>query len=304
MSNLILLFLCLFLGIFLRKAKLFPENGHSALNSFVVNISLSSLSLYYIPKIAMNFQVLFPVAVQWLNILLAIPFFVLIGRKLKWSKGMIGAVIMGAGLGNSSFIGIPVIHALYGESGMKTVMLVDQPGGFVALFTVGIAVANYFSGSKSSASQMVLKIVKYPPFIAFTIAVLLNVFSLRIPTDLDQVFEKLGATTVPLALVSVGSQLRWQKLNSETKPLILALSFKLLLFPLIIFLLYFFVFNQRGEMIEISFLEAGMAPMITAGIIANTHHLHPKLTNLIIGIGIPISFATLAFWYFVMHYFI
>lgn len=304
MSNLILLFLCLFLGIFLRKVKLFPENGHLALNAFVVNISLSSLSLYYIPKIEMNWQVIFPVAVQWLNILLAIPFFVLIGRKMNWSKGMIGALILGAGLGNSSFIGIPVIHALYGESGMKTVMLVDQPGGFVALFTVGIAVANYFSGGRSSVKETILKIVKYPPFIAFTIAVLLNIFSLQIPTDLDEVFAKLGATTVPLALVSVGSQLRWQKFESEKKPLVLALVFKLILFPLLIFILYFFIFNQRGEMIEISFLEAGMAPMITAGIIANTHNLQPKLTNLIIGIGIPLSFLTLAFWYFVMKYFV
>ncbi|MGZ5263536.1 MAG: AEC family transporter, partial [Kaistella sp.] len=75
MSNLILLFLCLFLGFFLRKTKLFPENGHLALNAFVINISLSALSLYYIPKITLSFEVIFPVAVAWLNIFLAIAFF-------------------------------------------------------------------------------------------------------------------------------------------------------------------------------------------------------------------------------------
>ena len=302
MSNLILLFLCLFLGIFLRKTKIFPENGHSALNSFVVNISLSALALYYIPKVVLSYQIIFPVAIAWMNIILAILFFTFLGKKMNWSKGLIGALIMGAGFGNTSFIGIPVIQAIYGESGIKTVMLVDQPGGFVSLSTVGIAVANFYSGGQSSVLEIFKKIIRFPPFIAFSIAVLLNIFSVSVPVELDEVFSKLGATTVPLALVSVGSQLRWQKLDSDSKPLFWGLLFKLILFPAFVFVLYFIILKQRGEMIEISFLESAMAPMITAVIIAIDHRLSPKVSNLMIGIGIPLSFVTLAIWYFVLKY--
>lgn len=302
MSNLILLFLCLFLGIFLRKTKIFPENGHSALNSFVVNISLSALALYYIPKVVLSYQIIFPVAIAWMNIILAILFFTFLGKKMNWSKGLIGALIMGAGFGNTSFIGIPVIQAIYGESGIKTVMLVDQPGGFVALSTVGIAVANFYSGGQSSVLEIFKKIIRFPPFVAFSIAVLMNIFSVSVPVELDEVFSKLGATTVPLALVSVGSQLRWQKLDSDSKPLFWGLLFKLILFPSFVFVLYFIILKQRGEMIEISFLESAMAPMITAVIIAIDHQLSPKVSNLMIGIGIPLSFVTLAIWYFVLKY--
>ena len=300
MSNLILLFLCLFLGIFLRKTKIFPENGHSALNSFVVNISLSALALYYIPKVVLSYQIIFPVAIAWMNIILAILFFTFLGKKMNWSKGLIGALIMGAGFGNTSFIGIPVIQAIYGESGIKTVMLVDQPGGFVALSTVGIAVANFYSGGQSSVLEIFKKIIRFPPFIAFSIAVLLNIFSVSVPVELDEVFSKLGATTVPLALVSVGSQLRWQKLDSDSKPLFWGLLFNLILFPSFVFVLYFIILKQRGEMIAISFLESAMAPMITAVIIAIDHQLSPKVSNLMIGIGIPLSFVTLAIWYLVL----
>ena len=221
---------------------------------------------------------------------------------MNWSKGLIGALIMGAGFGNTSFIGIPVIQAIYGESGIKTVMLVDQPGGFVALSTVGIAVANFYSGGQSSVLEIFKKIIRFPPFIAFTIAVLLNIFSISVPAEIDEVFSKLGATTVPLALVSVGSQLRWQKLDSDSKPLFWGLLFKLILFPAFVFVLYFIILKQRGEMIEISFLESAMAPMITAVIIAIDHQLSPKVSNLMIGIGIPLSFVTLAIWYFVLKY--
>ena len=302
MSNIILLFLCLFLGFFLRKTKLFPENGHLALNSFVINISLSALSLYYIPKIALNFQVLFPVMVPWLNIILAVLFFSFVGKKMNWSKSLIGALIMCAGFGNTSFVGIPVIQSLYGESGLKTVMLVDQPGSFVALSTLGITIASFYSGDKIGIAQIITKIIKFPPFITFVIAVILNIFSVAVPVQIDEVFAKLGATTVPLALVSVGSQLRWQKLDHDSKPLFWGLLFKLILFPAFIFTLYFLILKQRGEMIEISFLESAMGPMVTAAIIASAHRLEPKFCNLILGVGIPLSFLTLTLWYLVMKY--
>ncbi|MGZ5273613.1 MAG: AEC family transporter [Kaistella sp.] len=301
MSNLILLFLCLFLGFFLRKTKLFPENGHLALNAFVINISLSALSLYYIPKITLSFEVIFPVAVSWLNIFIAIAFFAVLGRRFNWSKAVIGALIMCAGFGNTSFVGIPVIQSLFGENGLKTVMLVDQPGSFVALSTVGIVVANSYSGTKSSVLEILKKIIRFPPFIAFSVAVIFNIFSLQIPTALEEVFSKLGATTVPLALVSVGSQLKWQQPGEYSRPLFWGLFFKLILFPAFIFVLYFIILKQRGETVEIAFLEAAMAPMITAAIIASTHRLEPKLCNLMVGIGIPLSFLTLAFWYLLMQ---
>lgn len=301
MSNLILLFLCLFLGFFLRKAKLFPKDGHLALNAFVINISLSALSLYYIPKIILNAVVIFPVAIAWLNILLAIIFFVGLAKYFKWSGAVTGALIMCAGFGNTSFVGIPVIQSLFGENGLKTVMLVDQPGSFVALSTVGIAVANYYSGGTIPAVEILKKIIRFPPFIAFCAAVVLNLFSITIPAVLDEVFGKLGATTVPLALVSVGSQLKWEQPGKYLKPLFWGLFFKLMLFPAFIFVLYFIIFNQRGEAVEIAFLEAAMAPMITAAIIASTHQLEPKLCNQMVGVGIPLSFATLAFWYLVMQ---
>ena len=64
------------------------------------------------------------------------------------------------------------------------------------------------------------------------------------------------------------------------------------------------ILNQRGETVQIAFLEAAMAPMITAAIIASTHKLEPKLCNLMVGVGIPLSFLTLAIWYMMLQYYV
>lgn len=244
---------------------------------------------------------LFPIAVPWIGIISAILFFIILGKIFSWKQSVIGALIMCAGFGNTSFVGIPVVQALYGEEGIKTVMLVDQPN-LVALFTIGILVSNFYSGSTESVSKHLNKILKAPPFIAFLTALFVNYFSIEIPKEIDEVFFKLASTTVPLALVSVGSQMQWEKIEKEEGfHLFIGLFFKLILSPLIILILYKLIFNQSGEMIEISIIEAAMAPMITAAIIASAHNLDPKLCNLMVAIGIPISFLTLTIWHFILQ---
>ncbi len=302
MSNLILLFVCLIIGIVLKKSKIIPENFHTSLNAFVINISLSAFSLYYISKIELNSSVIYPVLVVWIGIFAAILFFAGLGKIFGWKSSLIGALIMCAGFGNTSFVGIPLIQAMYGEEGLKTVMLVDQPG-FVALSTVGILVANFYSGSKDSLLKHLSKILKFPPFIAFVIALLLNVFSIEIPKDFDEVLMKLGATTVPLALVSVGSQMQWEKIEKkEGFHLFIGLLFKLVLLPLLILVIYKYIFHQNGDVIDICILEAAMAPMITAAIIASAHDLEPKFCNLMVAVGIPLSILTVGIWHLLLPF--
>ena len=302
MSNLILLFVCLIIGIVLKKSKIIPDNFHTSLNAFVINISLSAFSLYYISKIELNSSVIYPVLVVWIGIFAAILFFAGLGKIFGWKTSLIGALIMCAGFGNTSFVGIPLIQAMYGEEGLKTVMLVDQPG-FVALSTVGILVANFYSGSKDSLLKHLSKILKFPPFIAFVIALLLNVFSIEIPKDFDEVLMKLGATTVPLALVSVGSQMQWKKIEKkEGFHLFIGLLFKLVLLPLLILVIYKYIFHQNGDVIDICILEAAMAPMITAAIIASAHDLEPKFCNLMVAVGIPLSILTVGIWHLLLPF--
>ena len=100
---------------------------------------------------------IYPVLVVWIGIFASILFFAGLGKIFGWKSSLIGALIMCAGFGNTSFVGIPLIQAMYGEEGLKTVMLVDQPG-FVALSTVGILVANFYSGSKDSLLKHLSKI--------------------------------------------------------------------------------------------------------------------------------------------------
>ena len=106
----------------------------------------------------------------------------------------------------------------------------------------------------------------------------------------------------PLAMLSVGLQLQFDRRSRHFKFLGLGLLYKLILTPALIYFLYVVILNQHSQMIQVSLMEAAMAPMISSSIIATSYGLKPRLCSMMIGFGIPLSFITLIFWYFVASY--
>lgn len=301
MPSIYLIFICLFIGYILRRYNLVEANGFKILNILIIYVALPALTVHYIPNIEINANLVYPILMPWLNILLSWGIFGFLGYRLRWSRTMTGAMILMSAFGNTSFVGIPVIQALYGKEGIQTVIMVDQPGSFVGLTTVGILIANLYSSKGELKFLSVFKnILKFPPFIAFVIGLVLNILHLQLHKDIDGVLEIFGGLVVPLALISVGMQLKLDFNSVYWRYVWLSLGFKLLLFPAIIFTLYFMVFHQGGEIVEITLLESAMAPMITAGIVAAGYGMKPRFCSLILSVGLLISFITISGWYMVI----
>ena len=302
MDSIILIFVCLLAGIALQRVKAIPANAHSALNQFVIYISLPALALYYIPKIEISTKLLYPLGVAWIGFLLAWLFFGGLGKWFGWSRKLIGCLVLTAGLGNTAFVGFPVIEALYGKKGLETAIIVDQPGTFVVMATFGIIVAAAYSKEVAGASSIMRKILLFPPFVAFFAGLIMNIFGYDFTDIFQPVFQKLGSTVTPVALVAVGLQLKIQRRSKHWGFLALGLFYKLILMPAILFLLYKIVLGGEGMEIDVSLMEAAMAPMITAAILASAHGLKPRLAGMMIGVGIPLSFITLALWYYILTF--
>nr|WP_315214178.1 AEC family transporter [uncultured Flavobacterium sp.] len=302
MFNFVVIFVFLLLGIVLQNVKRFPKNTHKILNWIVIYICLPALALYYIPKIKWSNDLLFPISVAWIGFVVSYLLFSLLGKKFGWSKKLIGCLIITAGLGNTSFLGFPIIQALYGEEGMKTAILVDQPGSFVVLSTLGILVATLFSSGSPNGFHIAKKILFFPPFITFLLACVMNILGFDFHEYVEFVLQKIGSTMTPLAMLSVGLQLRFDRKSQHWKFLGLGLLYKLVITPAMFYLLYVVLLQQHTKSIQVAIMESAMAPMITACILASSHGLKPRLSSMMIGFGIPISFVTLLFWYFIVQF--
>ncbi len=300
MSNFILIFVFLLLGIVFQNIKQFPKNTHKLLNWIVIYICLPALALYYIPKIKWSNDLLFPISIAWIGFIVSYLLFSFLGSKFGWSKKLTGCLIICAGFGNTSFLGFPIIEALYGQEGMKTAILVDQPGSFVVLSTLGILVATLFSTGNANGFHIAKKILFFPPFITFILACIMNVLSYDFQDYIEFILRKSGSVMTPLAMISVGLQLRFDRKSQHWPFLGLGLLYKLVLTPAMFYLLYVVLLHQHTKIIQVAIMESAMAPMITACILASSHGLKPRLSSMMVGFGIPLSFITLIFWYFVI----
>jgi predicted permease len=83
MSNIILLFVCLAIGMLLRKSGRAPENSHLALNTFIIYVSLPALTLLQLHGIRWQPSLFYAVAMPWILFLGAVAFFWLVARALS-----------------------------------------------------------------------------------------------------------------------------------------------------------------------------------------------------------------------------
>ena len=223
-------------------------------------------------------------------------FFWSAGRLLKLPRRTVGALTLVGGLGNTSFVGLPMIETYYGTEGLGVGILVDQAGTYLVLSTLGILMATYYRQEGAMNPRAILKkILTFAPFLAFVLSLVL--IRVAYPEWLDLLLRRLGGTLVPLALVSVGYQIQWKSMRSKLREVGLGLAFKLALGPAFIALVLAGFFAARGETIQITIFEAAMAPQIGAAIVALDHDLDPQLVTLMVGIGTPLSFLTLPLWW-------
>ena len=296
MNNYILLAACMLLGVLLHRSGRLPANAAASLNGFVVHISLPALTLAYVHGLKLNADLILPALMAWVMFSLGCGFFWAVGRALGFSRATTGGLMLTGGLANTSFIGLPMIETFYGPQFLGLGILIDQLGSYFVLSTLGILVASlYASGRSVSAKAVVRKIALFAPFQAFVLALLL--MPLDYPTWLDELLKRLGATLVPIALVSVGYQLQLSLVQGRALALTVGLLFKLVIAPTLILLLFVRWLTGDRQVLDVTVFEAAMAPMIGASIVAIDHELDPPLVTLMVGLGIPLSFVTLPVWW-------
>ncbi len=265
MDNFIIILTLLFIGMGIKRLPAFPKETGNALN-------------------------------LWGMLIFSAALIFLFAKSLNWDRATTGCLLLLVPLGNTSFLGIPIVRAFLGEQAVPYALVYDQLGSFLALATYGsVILAFYGKGeSQSSIKDTLKKIITFPPFIALILALALKPFTY--PLILFDLLNILAATLIPVVMIAVGYQLQPKMDKAVHAPLSLGLLIKLIIAPLTA-LLFASLIVLDGEFVHVSILEAGMPPMVSAGALAILDDLNPPLAAALVGIGIILSFVTLPLLY-------
>ena len=292
MESFIITITFLLIGMALKRIPDFSDDTGNVLNLFVIYISLPALILLKISQLVFSKSLLVPAFMPWGMLLFSCALILLLSRVLNWERATTGCLLLLIPLGNTSFLGVPMVKAFFGENAIPYALLYDQLGSFLALATYGsLILAIYGTGeSKPTIKGVVKKVVSFPPFVALVFALIFKAFPY--PPIVVNLLKILAATLIPLVMIAVGFQLTLRLDRKVISQLSIGLSIKLIAAPLIA-LFFCKLAGLEGKAVEVSIFEAGMPPMVSAGALAILANLSPVLTAALVGIGIILSFVTL-----------
>lgn len=292
MENFLITIAYLLVGLGLKRLRAFPEQTGTVLNLFVIYVSLPALVLLKIPELTFSSRVLTPVLMPWLMLAVSAGLLLILARLFAWDRPTTGCLLLLVPLGNTSFLGIPMVKAFFGEAAIPYAVLYDQLGSFLALATYGSLVLGLYStaGVRPDLSSVVKKIATFPPFLALLTALLLKNFAY--PAVAVSLLQALAATLVPVVMIAVGYQLTLRLNRAVLGQMGVGLAIKLVAAPLLALLLCRLA-GLNDEPARVAIFEAGMPPMVSAGALAILADLSPPLTAALVGVGIILSFATL-----------
>jgi predicted permease len=104
MQNLALLIFCFAIGVLLRCSGRIADGGHAPLNVFIIHVALPALILLHLHAARMAPEFFGAAAIAWAMFVLAVIFFVVIGRIMRIAPQTVGPLALTGGLANTSFI--------------------------------------------------------------------------------------------------------------------------------------------------------------------------------------------------------
>lgn len=254
-NEMILLFGLIAVGYIANKAGVLDEMSNTRFSSFILKVTLPSTIVNSVigRQDVERSEVLF-VALIAVGVFVFIPLLSwLIASTFHWGR----TYQLMLNYSNLGFMGFPIINSMYGEDNMfyaAIFMMVFN----IHVFTVGIMtlqggrkcdlVLRVNEETKAEGKQetklepgrnsLVLKVFLNPGIVSSLLAFAIIIFRISVPASIADIVGGLGATTTPLALVVIGSQLaqvdmlkclsRWD--------LYLMSLFKLMVYPALVYL--------------------------------------------------------------------
>jgi hypothetical protein len=276
------------LGWALSALRVLPPESADSFNRFVIYVCLPAVVIRLVPKLAWQPGLAILVITPWALVAVAVGLVAGLSHLLSWRREVTAALLLCVPLGNTSFLGFPMVGALLGQGAVRYAVLYDQLGSFLILSTYGLfVVARFSGGGPPTLGATLTRIMKFPPFVALCLGLL----PLPHPEALEAVLERLGDTLIPIAMFAVGLKLSFRP-PKDRLPLVFGLGAKMVLAPLAAVVL------ARGLgapalAARVAVLESGMPPMITAGVLATLAGFAPELAAALVGYGVLLSLVTL-----------
>lgn len=296
------LFLLMMLGYVLKKIGLLKQELIGPLNKLVFSVFLST-SLFnniYSTKLeeAWNARaVIFTVTC----VLVVFALLWLIIPRIEKDKSKASVMMQSIYRSNIIILGLPIVAELCGaeNTGLMSILIAI----IVPIYNVlSVFIFGFMDKQRPSIGKTLLDIAKNPLIIGSLLGVIFLALGIKLPYMFEKTISNIASITTPLALIVLGAFFDFKKLSGNVKQLIIALSGRLVIVPLICMSIAIAMGFRGGDLIAM--LASFAAPSaVTSFTMAKQMNGDADLAAQIVVLGTLFSILTIFLWIFSLKQF-
>ena len=284
-------------GFLLGKMRTFDFAAAFSINKFVMFVCMPALCIEFLASAhveSFDFLLLFGYFLSEV-ILFSLGVFIskYIFRLLNSEALLIGLALA---LTNHVLFVLPIADELFEEAKTLTIISIITMDGLV-IFSLTLIAMDILSNSDRPFSITIKAIFTNPPLIGIVIGLVVSFNNLELPRGIMFFLEKLGGTATPALLFSLGIVLSYQKKIAPTKLIISMSTLKLIIHPILAWLIITLLFGGRYPESHSAALMVAAAPsgvmayMLAMNYNVSVNRISPIILYTSIGSLITVSVA-------------
>ncbi|SHI72964.1 AEC family transporter [Parasporobacterium paucivorans] len=265
--EIVILFIIMFFGFILGKVNIVDEKMSNKLSTFVLSgtfpaLIITSMDRDFAIDTLKNSAYLLTATII-LSVIIIIFIEIEVRVRKNPEKEMTARHFLML-FGNTSFMGIPVLNALYGNDGVFYISMMSIVFNFL-MFSYGV-----FILSRNEKANF-RKIFLNPGFIGTLIGFIIFITPISLPYVIFRPLEWCGSMTIPLALIVAGSIISRNKLSEIIRPASVWTTslIRLILFPVILIPALLFLKTDIFLMSILVIIFATPAPLTAGAFVGN-----------------------------------
>jgi len=199
------------------------------------------------------------------------------------------ALVLAGMFGNTFNIGVPVLVFFFGAAATSYAVFNDMLMTMPLVWSLGVWISTRLGSRDQTDQPSVFRVMfSMPPIWAF----LLGTASQQLGLSYEPLVTAarfIGQANIPVIIFVLGLTIPWRNLVPRAE-ILAAAAVKLLVMPLLVWLIAPQVFGRMGEAQYAAVIEAATPSMMTALLLANRFRLDDAAAALLIG------WSTILFW--------
>ncbi len=274
------LLLIILAGYLTRKIKIAEDFWVSILNNFAFYVAFPCLVFFnlFTSDIKNLFENNFFI-LNFFSILIFALLVYLLCSLLKLKKEEKVIFTIASVFGNVAYLGVPIGQIVGGKEGEIIATLISVLYLLLVL-TFGIFLLEYTASKEKRIKNVILNVFKLPLFWSILLGASFSFFKIPLPEFLISSIKMLSQTASPVALFAVGIFICESFLKEKILLTLFLTSLKMIVFPLFLFLVFYFWYNSVKDLsFIISILQASMPLAVTNFVLAKKYNFSPNLIS-------------------------